>query len=129
MPNFPQICPQNVTSISTTVVEDLKFSFDKYNYKVVCKLEVTDYSQSKLKKVVVVSRGSNLEFKLGLVFGWNLHSNLLRMTICYPCSKDIPTEINSQILKSLLCDFFFGKLCMLRQQCHNCTPSTWICTH
>ena len=54
----------------------------------------------------VVLRGTDLEIKLGLVFQSNLYSNHLQMTKCYPPSKgNIPTQVSSQILKPLFCDF------------------------
>ena len=43
MPNFPQMCPINMTSISTTIVEILKF-FDKSNHTNICKIEVTTHN-------------------------------------------------------------------------------------
>ena len=52
------------------------------------------------------------------------------MKKCYPHSKEgnISTQIGSQILKALFCDFW-GKLCNLRQQCHNCMHAFHIDLH
>ena len=98
MPNFPQICLENVTYISMTVVEDLEF-FNKSNCMDVCRLEVTTPNPSfehwnyvKWEIIIgmstVVSRSNNLEFKLGLVCWLKLHLNHLQTTKCYPRSKE-----------------------------------------
>ena len=41
---------------------------------------------------------------------------------------NLPTQINSKILKPLFSGFL-GKLCNLSQQCDNHKPSKWIYTH
>ena len=57
---------------------------------------------------MVVLRGNNLEIKLGLVFGSNLHSHHLQMTNVTLVQRrgNIPTQINSKILKPLFNDFW-----------------------
>jgi hypothetical protein len=59
----------------------------------------------------MVLRGNNLEIKLGLVFWLKLHSMYLWMKKYYtrPKRGNIPTQINSQILKPLFCDFWVGE--------------------
>ena len=56
---------------------------------------------------IVVLRGNSLEIKLGLVLWSNLHSYHLQMKNCTLIKKrgNIPTQMRSQILKPLFCDF------------------------
>ena len=55
MPNFPQICLENVTSISVTIAEGLKL-YDKFNRTDVCKLEVTTHGPSLNVEVLLCTR-------------------------------------------------------------------------
>ena len=48
---------------------------------------------------VVVLRGNNLEIRLGLVFGLNLHSNHLQMRTRYPHSKEEHYTYSNQCTK------------------------------
>ena len=140
MSNLLQICPKKVTSISVTIIENLKL-FDKSNQTNVFKLEVTTHSpifkhwSSFVQKITigmlkVVLRGNNLENKLGLVFGSNLHSNHLQMTKCYLHLKEGQETFSNHLtnMKTIILRYY-GKLWNVRQHCHNYTPSTWIYTH
>ena len=48
---------------------------------------------------IVVLRGNNLEIRLGLVFGMNLHSNHLQMRTRYPHSKEEQYTYSNQRTK------------------------------
>ena len=76
-------------------------------------------------------KGNNLKIKLGLVFLSNLHSNQLQMPNITLIQKRDAIHLLKSIHKSWKLFFFSfsGKLCNLRQQCHNCALSTWIYTH
>jgi hypothetical protein len=89
----------------------------------------------------VVLRGNNLEIRLGLVIWSNFHWNHLQMTNWYPHSKDNkqPTydqytylnQINSQILKPLLCKFLgnfatWGSGAIIARLLHNLHPPTHV---
>ena len=48
---------------------------------------------------IVVLRGNNLEIRLGLVFGMNLHSNHLQMRTRYPHLKEEQYTYSNQRTK------------------------------
>ena len=84
----------------------------------------TNYSRN-------VNSGPNLEIKLGLVFfikpplksslnnNKKKSSSFKKKEICLLKWTHKPWTIIF---------LFFGKLCNLRQWCHNCAPTTWIYT-
>ena len=78
---------------------------------------------------MVVLRGNHLWIKLGLVFIESpIQKNSKGPNATLTQKKgNIHTQINSHMLKLIFCDSF-GKLCNLRQWCHNYPPSTWIYT-
>ena len=76
----------------------------------------------------MVLRGNNLEIKFGLVFFIKTPLKQSSNDKMLPSFKAGAIYLLTSTYKSLkpLFGGFFGKLCNLRQQCHNYTPSTWI---
>ena len=68
----------------------------------------------------MVLKDNNLEIELLLIFWSSLHLSNLQMTKCYPHPKEGRyTYLNKFTNLETIILWFFGKLCNLRQQCHN----------
>ena len=99
-----------------------------------------DYSRSKFKTVKfcyveVYTRNVNIghekqQFRYFLKKKFNQTSTQIiskwQIITLFQKRANRPTQINSQILKPFICDFFGGQALQLRSRCYKCAPSTWF---